>query len=457
MEDNIVVFLGRFHPLVVHLPIGFLLMAGLLQLFSIKNKSLNLNPAIAFTLFWGTLASIGAVAIGWLLSLQGGYDAETLFWHKWLGILVTVLSFLGWLLKTGIIKVQKSVFTWILASIILLVSVSGHLGGSLTHGEEYLMHYAPNFIKNIAGLDSNDKNISLKEIPRDSIKVFPHIIQPIIKDKCSSCHNSNKKEGGLLLTTHKEILDGGDNGSIINIKSPLESEFLNRVTLPKGHKKFMPPRGASLTFGEIQIIEWWMKNGADSISKFSNINDLDKNLVNTLIRDYNLDYNPKPYYEKVKVDALSSEAISELEKNDFVIDFMGENSNMISVTFKGKLISDTQITKLLLAKDQITWLNVSNCTLNDAHLKSISKFIHLTRLNIHSNAITNDGLQELKVLQNINSINLYNNKISNSGLTDIVALQSLRKLYVWKTDITSLEISDILQKTKNLEIIGQLN
>ena len=52
MEDNIIVFLGRFHPLVVHLPIGFLLMAGLLQLFAAKKKTVNFNPAIAFTLFW---------------------------------------------------------------------------------------------------------------------------------------------------------------------------------------------------------------------------------------------------------------------------------------------------------------------------------------------------------------------------------------------------------------------
>ncbi len=457
MGDNIIVFLGRFHPLVVHLPIGFLLMAGLLQLFAAKKKTINFNPAIAFTLFWGTLASIGAVAIGWLLSLQGGYDAETLFWHKWLGILVTVLSFLGWVLKTERIKVHKSVFTWILASIIVLVSVSGHLGGSLTHGDTYLTLYAPNFIKVLAGVDTDGNKFILKEIHQDSIKVFPHIIQPILESKCTSCHNPNKKEGGLLLTSYKEFIKGGDNGSITDTKSPLKSEFLNRVTLPKGHKKFMPPRGAALTFGEIQIIEWWMINGADSISEFSNINDLDKNLVNTLIRDYNLDYNPKPYYEKVKVDALSPETINELEKNNYSIDFMGENSNMISVTFKGKTISDEQITKLLLAKEQITWLKLSDCNLKDSHLKIISEFIHLTRLNIHSNAITNDGLQELKVLQNINSINLYNNKISNSGLTDIVALQSLRKLYIWKTDITSLEISDILQKTKNLEIIGQLN
>ncbi len=81
MGENFVNFLGRFHPLIVHLPIGFLLMSGLLQLYAVRNRknALNIDAAIAFTLFWGTIASIGAVAIGWLLSLDGCYDTNTLF------------------------------------------------------------------------------------------------------------------------------------------------------------------------------------------------------------------------------------------------------------------------------------------------------------------------------------------------------------------------------------------
>ena len=457
MEDNLITFLGRFHPLIVHLPIGFLLMAGLLQLFSIKKKKLNLNPAIAFTLLWGTIASIGAVVIGWLLSLQGGYDADTLFWHKWLGILVTVLSLFGWLLKTNRVKLQKMAFSWTLVLIIILVSVSGHLGGSLTHGESYLTHYAPHFIKTIAGTKSQDKKLNLKDIPEDSITVYPHIIQPILDNKCVSCHNLNKKAGGLLLTTHKELLAGGDNGPIINTKSPLESDLLNRVTLPKGHKKFMPPRGASLTFGEIQILEWWMKTGADSLLKFSTKKELDKNLTRTLIRDYDLDFNPKPFYEKVKVNQLSTETISTLENNNFVIDFMGEKSNMISVIFKGKTISNEQVEALLLAQDQITWLNLKNCSLNDSHLKSISKLKNLTRLNVHSNAITDEGVKALKTLKNMATINLYNTQISNSGLEDLTKIASLKKLYVWKTQVTSSKIEDLSKTHPQLSIISELN
>ena len=458
MEDNFVGFLGRFHPLIVHLPIGFLIMSGLLQLYAakVKNNALNLNPAIAFTLLWGTIASIFAVAIGWLLSQQGGYDSNILFWHKWLGILVTLLSFFGWLIKTERIRLQKSSFSIVLFLIIILISVSGHLGGSLTHGEAYLMHYAPKFIKNMVGEDTKENLLDLKTLEKDSIKFFPHIIQPIFNNKCISCHNPTKKEGGLLLTTYSEVIAGGDHGSIINLKTPLESALLNRVTLPKSHRKFMPPRGAALTFGEIQIIEWWMQNGADSLSSFSTEKALDKKMIYTLLRDYQLDYNPKMYYESVKVAPLSSNASTVLRQNNFAIDFMGEDNNFISVTFKGKSITDDQISKLELAKTQITWLKMSNCNLTDAQLKSISSLNNLTRLNIHSNPISDENIKSLSALKHLISLNLYNTKITDLSLEHLVNIQSLTTLYVWRTGITAKAITDRSSTHSQVAIISEL-
>lgn len=459
MGENFVNFIGRFHPLIVHLPIGFLIMSGLLQLYAVRNvkKAASMDAAITFTLFWGTLASVGAVAIGWLLSLEGSYDKEMLFWHKWLGVLVMFLSLFGWLLKKNLIRLPKEIFYSTLICILILISIAGHLGGNLTHGETYLTQNAPSFIKYLAGIEIEKKKDNLDTMHQDSIRVYSHLIQPILDSKCISCHNPTKKEGGLLLTSYKELFAGGDNGSVIDIKSPLESELLNRVTLPKGHKKFMPPKGEVLTFGEIQLLEWWMKSGADSISKFSTVPDLDKKIIWTLMRDYGLDFHAKPYYEKVKVEKLTAETLNELRAHNFDVDFMGEQSNMISLTFKGKSISDDQISKLLLATDQITWLKLSNCKLNDEQLTIVSSLPNLTRLNIHSNRITDAGVKHLSAQAHLISLNLYNNSISNLSLKHLTGIKSLKRLYVWKTDITVSEIEKLANNQSQLEIISQIN
>ena len=47
---DFVLFLGRFHPLVVHLPIGFLFFAFVLELYGRWNKNPQLYMAIDLAL-----------------------------------------------------------------------------------------------------------------------------------------------------------------------------------------------------------------------------------------------------------------------------------------------------------------------------------------------------------------------------------------------------------------------
>ena len=44
--------IGRFHPVLVHLPIGILLLACFFQILTIKNRFTVLQPAIPIMLFW---------------------------------------------------------------------------------------------------------------------------------------------------------------------------------------------------------------------------------------------------------------------------------------------------------------------------------------------------------------------------------------------------------------------
>ena len=148
---NFELFLGRFHPLLVHLPIGFLLLAAILELLSriFKSKFNNLDSAISISLFCGGLGAIGSAILGYLLSDGGGYEANTLFWHKWLGISLGFLSFIGWAVKVGYIKFLQGSSSLIAGTLVIIVSITGHLGGNLTHGSDYLFVYAPQIIQKI--------------------------------------------------------------------------------------------------------------------------------------------------------------------------------------------------------------------------------------------------------------------------------------------------------------------
>lgn len=83
-------FIGRFHPVLVHLPIGFLLIAALLEIGKRIGKSVS-DSSITFILFWSSIGATMACIAGYLLSLGGGYDEELLSDHQWQGIGVAVL------------------------------------------------------------------------------------------------------------------------------------------------------------------------------------------------------------------------------------------------------------------------------------------------------------------------------------------------------------------------------
>jgi len=94
-------FAGHLHPLIVHLPIGFLLLAILFELASYFKKYQHLKSAVSFTLFLGFVSAIVACVSGYVLSLAGDYDYQRLGNHKIAGIFVAIVSGLLFLMTTA--------------------------------------------------------------------------------------------------------------------------------------------------------------------------------------------------------------------------------------------------------------------------------------------------------------------------------------------------------------------
>src|SRR4051794_14699839 len=100
MESNgdIILFFGRWHPLLVHLPIGMLVLAFLFALLGRCKSHTSLMPAIPSVLLFGAVFAVFAAILGYLLSLGGGYDGHTLSLHQWIGVSAAIVSILCWAL-----------------------------------------------------------------------------------------------------------------------------------------------------------------------------------------------------------------------------------------------------------------------------------------------------------------------------------------------------------------------
>ena len=127
---------GRLHPLLVHLPIGILLLGCFFQWLTVNNRFVFLQPVIPVILFWGTISAIASCISGYILAGSGDYDDILVSRHQWLGISVAVASLILYLLYQ--FSIGESTARWASLFLIVLISITGHLGGSLTHGSGYL-------------------------------------------------------------------------------------------------------------------------------------------------------------------------------------------------------------------------------------------------------------------------------------------------------------------------------
>lgn len=452
--SDIIIFIGRFHPLVVHLPIGFIIIASLMELLSRFQtpKYSGLDKAISISIFSGAVGGALAAVVGYLLSTAGGYDENTLFWHQWLGILFSALSLLCWALKTKHIILAFIPYKAVLIALIVLISITGHLGGNLTHGSNYLTAYAPKFVKTALGNSDDGLYVEIPKIV-DSIVVFDHLIQPVLNAKCVVCHNANKSNGNLRLDSKEMIRKGGNGGVVVVAGKVLDSPLFGRTILPQQNVKFMPPSGTSLSFSELKLLEWWIQEGASFENKLLAY-EVPETIKYLLLRDFGIDTQQKPYYETLSVEIPSENALLALKNAGWRASFLSTELNILDISFRGSVLTMEKISVLEKVSSQITWLDLSKTTIDNEMLQTVSKLKNLTRLNLSNSSITDDGVAYLSTLKHLEVLNLYGTKISDSSVKSLESLTGLKRLYLWQTNVSPMAAASLQDKLIGVKVVG---
>ena len=90
---------------------------------------------------------------------------------------------------------------------------------------------------------------------------FPKDIQPLLSERCYSCHGPDKQKAELRWDTKSGAFKTGDHGPII---VPGNSAGSRVIKLVSGLEPdaMMPPRGAPLTLEQIGLLRAWIDQGA---------------------------------------------------------------------------------------------------------------------------------------------------------------------------------------------------
>lgn len=449
--SDIVIFLGRFHPLIVHLPIGFIMFAFLLEILSKWKNLKELRAAIPYALLFGAITAAKACLLGYMLASSGEYDGPMLDGHFWFGIATTTFTLLAWLISIDKIKfIKLASFKANIATLtflVVLISITGHYGGNLTHGADYLTKYAP--------FGEKPQKIAPPKDVNDVV-LFDHVIYPILEEKCMSCHNPSKKKGGLALDNAENILKGGKKGLAIVPGDIEKSGVFHRVTLNHDDKEFMPPDGKTpLTEEEISLLSFWIKSAKADFSIKLVAAEEKEEILKTALAYLNMGEHAKETLPEVQ--PADSIAVAKLANAGFTLRELVYNSGIYDVVLPSKTAKSSEETTKLLEqlaaiKNNVLWLSLQDNQVTDTHLKTIAQFKNLKQLYLNKNAITDKGIAELKTIETLKSLNLYGTEVSKESFASLVNFKSLQNVYVWKTKVTNKDVKEFEKQNSAIKL-----
>lgn len=293
---------ARMHPLLVHFPIGLLVVAGVLDLAAAMFGRETRSPAVKACLLLGLLGALVAAGSGWIyaeLEPPGRSLEETLFYHRWLGISAASTAALSWLLylmsRDGERSGPRRLSRVVLFACLVLVSIGGHLGGEMVHGEAFLAEPLQGVMDYLGG-SGDDAAEGLNEggpalgdlalpvegaitesgdsaesgvgdgadagaVPVDEgTELFVNEVFPIFETRCHDCHGPTKQKADLRLDFAAGGLYGGEG--LLVPGSPESSELVRRISLPADDFDIMPAKGDPLSSAQIEAIRRWVTVGA---------------------------------------------------------------------------------------------------------------------------------------------------------------------------------------------------
>ncbi len=450
--EIIIQFFGRLHPLLVHMPIGILFLAFAFEVCAYFSRYKRLRQAVQPMLFWGVFFSFIAAGSGYLLSQEGGYDDSLLNLHRNTGIGTAILAAIVYLIRRSPItyfkekNLRRLVRTLLMIPLVVLLALAGHLGGSLTHGDDYLFDFSTQ--------DSSESTpFAIADMGDvDSAVFYTSIIQPILSSKCYSCHSARKQKGQLRLDQVELIEKGGKHGAIIQVGAIDSSSLYNRLILPLEDEHHMPPsEKPQLSSVEIALVQVWIEEGANfedrigSLKQASRVKEYIKTAVTQTTRESLIPSDEVSVADEKTITALTSKGILVIP--------IGSETNYLSVSFVNATTATDDDLKLLLPlKDQLLWLNVGRTKITNEGLKIIGQLLNLTHLNLEYTSVDDAGMKELQTLSTVTSLNLVGTEVSDVGLEYLWTLKSLKKIYLFQTNVTAAGISSMMKTLPAAEV-----
>jgi uncharacterized membrane protein len=407
-------FFGRFHPLLVHLPIGLIVLLPVLDILGMRRPALR--EAAGLVLQFALATVLIAIVFGVLLAYGSGESGTTVTRHLRGGVLLALELLLCVAARRTLLDGNRSRAYFALLGVVLLtLTWTAHQGGSLTYGSGYLTRYMPLTVKRFVAPSA------VSSYPNS---FFAKHIYPVLDTKCVSCHGTNKEQGGLRLDSYESLMAGGKDGIVIAPRNPDGSLLLKKVTLPPNDPHFMPAEGrAPLTPNEIARIRAWVSAGASpetrSVPGIFIVGD--ENEAPPPVGDYSAlmgEIQQMQQSQGAKLVSVSAKPSDGL---------------ILRTTDVAASFDDAQLAQFQKFAPFIVEAELGRTAVTDDSISTVVQFKNLRALHLEGTAISGRNLAKLSSLSQLAYLNLSATKVTSDALAPLKSMPNLRHLYVFNT------------------------
>lgn len=406
-------FLGRFHPLLVHLPIGLIVLWPLLEIGGTKRPAFR--EAAGFVLQLAVATCLAAILFGLLLAHGSGEIGTTVTRHMRGGIALALELLLALSVRDSWLAGQGSRWYFLLLTAALATLLwTAHQGGSLTHGSDYLTRYMPQGLRGF---------LAPSAVSSHPNSFFARQIFPVLDTKCVACHGTNKEQGGLRLDSYESLMAGGKDGIVIAPRNPDSSLLLKKVTLPPSDPHFMPAEGRTpLTPDEVSRIRGWVQAGASPEAV---------RVPGVSLAEDREEPPPVGDYSALMTEIRS---IEESQGAKLVPVSANPADGLILRTIDVAAgFDDAQLKKFRRFAPFIVEAELGRTSVTDASIDTLIQFKNLRALHLESTAVTGRTLRKLSALPQLSYLNLSATKVTSDALAPLKSMPNLRHLYLFET------------------------
>ena len=448
----VLLMIGRFHPVILHFPIVLIILALILELLR-KFKILKTADFIIIVILTtAAVSTVVAIASGFLLYASGDYSGQLMQQHLWIGvitgacILITVAFYF-------IYRNAAKLYPLYAAGLLIsnaAVAYTSHLGGSLTHGEDYLTEYLPMI---------GSKTDTVKIKPESEMLVYEDMILPIFEAKCVGCHNDSRSKGEFSMASIQTILKGGESGNPGIVAGLADSsELYKRLILPEDDDDRMPPKGKTpLTQPEINLVKYWIQQGA---SQALRVDKMRKDTVTNIMVSHILPelkrYRRKQQIARVKdqqlqrsLDTVARQLNISIQKDTSA----EENFFMVAMKFPPARLTNDQFRELMPYAGVFSKMSLVSSGIEDDGLYHISQMSNLKELYLQKTNLNGSGLIYLQNLEQLEVLNLSYTKIDDKAVLELLKIPNLREVYLFQTKASADVIKALQEYKPSLKIL----